>query len=113
MIVYEHDKPGLSEGPGETFEPLFLHTRIAMRHRDGRMPGRSILRHEEPPAEAVAALYLEFHVAPLDHHAPRGEVTIAGISVPPERRATAGCCRPCLDRSAHRVHARRNRYAVS
>src|ERR1700733_7113711 len=111
MIVYEHDKPSLGEGVGETFEPEFLHTCIAMRHRNGRMPGRPILRHEEPPAEVVAALDLEFHVPPLDHHALRSEAITVGISVPPERRATAGYCRPCLDRSAHRGHARRSRYA--
>jgi hypothetical protein len=77
MIVYEHDKPGLGEGPGETFEPMFLHTCIAMRHRDGRMPGRPILRHEEPPAGPVTALDLEFHVAPLD------QTTAWSLSHPP------------------------------
>src|ERR1700690_3284005 len=101
MIVYKHDKPGLGEGASETFEPKFLNPCIAVRHRDGRMPGKPILRHEQPPAEAVAALELEFHVAPLDHHALRGEAITVGIGVHPERRATAGYCRPCLDRSAH------------
>src|ERR1700722_2833863 len=83
MIVYEHDKPGLGESLGETFEPMFLHTRIAMRHRDGRMPGRPVLRHEEPSAETVTALDTEFHVAPLHHHALRSEAISVGISVPP------------------------------
>src|SRR5580704_12503183 len=77
------------------------------------MPGRPILRHDEPAAEAVAALDPEFHVAPLDHHILRGETIAADISVHPGRRATAGYYRPCPGRSARRGRARRSRYAVS
>src|ERR1700733_7285916 len=113
MIVYEHDKPGLGEGPRETFEPMFLHASIAMRHGDGGMRTRPCLRHEQPTTKMIATLALEFPLAPLDHHVLRGEAITVAISVHPGRRATAGYCRPCLDRSERRGRARRSRYAVS
>ncbi len=85
MIVHEHHETGGRERLSEALQAVLFHTRIAMSHRDSRIPLQRRGGREQPTAQAVTALNLEFNVAWLDHDSFLTKVTVrcSGLSIEP------------------------------
>jgi hypothetical protein len=67
MIVHEYHEAGISEGLSEAPEAVLFHAPIAVSHGDGGILLPYCRGREQPTAQVVTALSLEFNVAWFDH----------------------------------------------
>jgi hypothetical protein len=67
VVVQQHHEAGFREGAREWLDPLLLHARVAVRHRNDWSGAIGASRNEQPSPEAIAAFDFGFYIPLLGH----------------------------------------------